>query len=157
PVHVTMVELLFSGASSMRRTILSLAAILVFTFQMVGDEAPRRPGPTATGFLLPNGWTISPAGKQVTLTDLPLNIIALADGKHALVGTSGYNRHELSLVDLSTEKVVSQENVRQSWFGLAMTPQEDKVWWSGGGYGQLHTFSLKNGKLERTSKAEPAP
>src|SRR5581483_6219073 len=75
PVHVTMVELLFSGASSMRRTILSLAAILVFTFQMVGDEAPRRPGPTATGFLLPNGWTISPAGKQVTLTDLPLNIV----------------------------------------------------------------------------------
>ena len=57
--------------------------------------------PTGRGFLLPNGWTISPAGDQVGLTDLPLNILPLADGRHALVGTAGYNAHQLSLVDLA--------------------------------------------------------
>ena len=31
---------------------------------------------------------------------MPLNIIPLADGRSALVATSGYNKHELSLVDL---------------------------------------------------------
>ena len=47
----------------------------------------RYPGPTENGYLLPNGWTISPAGEQVTLTDLPLNILPLADNRHAVVGT----------------------------------------------------------------------
>ena len=93
------------------------------------------PGPTDKGFLLPNGWTITPAGKHVTLTDLPLNIIPLKDGNHALVATSGFNQHELSLIDLTTLKVVDQQIVFQSWFGMALAPQEDKVWWSGGGAG----------------------
>ena len=76
-------------------------------------------GKTDRGFLLPNGWTISPAGDQVTLTDLPLNIIPLADGRHALAASSGYNAHNLVLVDLSTKAIVATETVRQSWFGMA--------------------------------------
>src|SRR5437899_3318766 len=84
----------------------------------LAQDKPSQPGPTDKGFLLPNGWTISPAGQHVTLTDLPLNIHPFADGKHALVASSGYNRHELSLIDLTTRKIVSQGTVRQSWFGL---------------------------------------
>jgi YVTN family beta-propeller protein len=124
---------------------------------VVAQEKPARPGPTEKGFLLPNGWTITPAGKQVTLTDLPLNIIPLADGKHVLVATSGFNKHELSLIDLKTQKRVSEASVRQSWFGLAVNAAEDRVWWSGGGANMLHTFSLKEGALTRTSEAEPEP
>ncbi len=141
----------------MIRHALSLVLLVGVVFLALAQDKPRFAGTTEQGFLLPNGWTLTPAGKQVTLTDLPLNIIPLSDGKHALAASSGYNRHELSLVDISSQKIVSQETVRQSWFGLALTPQEDKIWWSGGGYGQLHTFNLKDGKLERTSKAEPAP
>jgi YVTN family beta-propeller protein len=120
-------------------------------------EQPRYPGPTDKGFLLPNGWTISPAGQQVTLTDLPVNIAPLPDGKHALVATGGFNRHELSLIDLTTSKVVARESVRNSWFGLALTTAGDKVWWSGGGADLLHTFDLKAGQLIRTSQREPYP
>jgi hypothetical protein len=32
---------------------------------------------------LPNGWILTPVGKHVTLTDLPLNIIPLGDGKES--------------------------------------------------------------------------
>src|SRR5262245_36813096 len=119
-----------------------------------GDQ-PARPGPTPKGFLLPNGWTITPAGKHVTLTDLPLNIIPLADGKRALVATSGFNKHELSLVDLDGPKVIDQQVVRQSWYGLALTPDEKRIWWSAGGADMLHTFDLRDGKLARTSPADP--
>jgi YVTN family beta-propeller protein len=122
-----------------------------------GDEPARRPGPTAKGFLLPNGWTISPAGKQVPLTDLPLNIVPLADGKHALAATSGFNAHELSLIDVGAGKLIDRHDVRQSWFGLAVAPGQDRIWWSGGGAGMLHTFDLAGRKLTRTSKAEPEP
>src|SRR5438128_1702431 len=122
-----------------------------------GGDPPARPGPTGKGFLLPNGWTITPAGKHVTLTDLPLNIIPLTDGKRALVATSGFNKHELSLVDLAEPKVIASELVRQSWFGLAMTPGENHIWWSGGGINMLHTFDLKGDRLIRTSPPDPDP
>jgi YVTN family beta-propeller protein len=134
----------------------SLAAVLLAA-NAAAEDKPARPGPTDNGFLLPNGWTISPAGKQAPLTDLPLNIIPLADGKHALVATSGYNKHELSIVDLESLKIVDHQTVRQSWFGLAFDPGQDRVWWSGGGSGMLHTYDLKDLKLTRTSPAEPAP
>src|SRR5262249_32647932 len=51
----------------------------------------------------------------------------------------------------------SSETVRQSWYGLALSPEEDHVWWAGGGANTVHTFDLKDGKLSRTSKAEVDP
>src|SRR6187200_3054933 len=40
---------------------------------------PGFPGPTDIGFVLPNGWRLSPAGRQVLLTDLPLNVRSTPD------------------------------------------------------------------------------
>jgi YVTN family beta-propeller protein len=133
----------------------ALGAMLVLTAW--AQDKPRTAGPTEKGFLLPNGWTLTPVGKQVTLTDLPLNIIPLADSKHVLVATSGFNKHELSLIDLNDPKVVANQTVRQSWFGLALSPEADRVWWSGGGGDRLHTFTLKDNQLSRTSPDEPDP
>src|ERR1700754_9617 len=102
------------------------------------SDPMARPGPTKDGFLLPNGWHLTPAGRHVEITDLPLNIHPLKDGRHALVATNGYNRHEVSLIDLKDAKVVAKEWEPQSWFGFAVNKAEDKLWWSGGGGGQLH-------------------
>ena len=121
------------------------------------DAKPAFPGPTDTGFLLPNGWHITPVGRQVEITDLPLNIHPLKDGRHALVTANGFNRHEVSLVDLKEGKVLAAEWARQSWFGFAVSRDEDRVWWSGGGNGYLHTFDLKDGQFTRTSKKEINP
>jgi YVTN family beta-propeller protein len=110
---------------------------------LLADEPkPVFPGQTEKGFLLPNGWTISPAGKQIVLTDLPLNIIPLTDNKHALVGTAGYNSHRLSVINFSTGEIVAKEQVIQSWFGLAVAKGEDRIWWAGGGADLLHTYTL---------------
>jgi YVTN family beta-propeller protein len=119
------------------------------------QQQPQFPGPKAKGFLLPNGWTITPAGEQVPLADLPLNIVPLADGRRALVATSGYNAHELTLVDLDAKQKLATETVRQSWFGLALAPGEDKLWWSGGGGAVLHALELKDGKLARVEGRDP--
>ena len=84
----------------MRWRVLAILAILA-TFAATAQVEPKTQfvGPTEKGFLLPNGWTLTPAGKHCVLTDLPLNIIPLADNKTALVATSGFNKHELALVD----------------------------------------------------------
>src|SRR4051794_17972726 len=64
---------------------------------------PGYPGPSAAGYVLPNGWRLTPAGQQIILTDLPLNIRTTPDGKFALVATSGYNAHELTAIELATQ------------------------------------------------------
>jgi YVTN family beta-propeller protein len=135
----------------------ALAATVACPWVLCAEDTPRYAGPTDKGFLLPNGWTITPAGEQVTLTDLPLNIVPLADGRHALTATSGFNTHNLSIVDLVEKKVVANEFVQQSWFGLAVDEKSSQVWWSGGGGDRIHTFALKDNALKRTSEPEPAP
>ena len=111
------------------------------------QESPRFAGPTREGFLLPNGWVISPAGEQIPVADLPLNLLALPDNRHALVATSGYNAHELSLIDLDRKLVVDRQAVKESWFGLASSPEFDRVWWSGGGANVVQPFLLAGNKL----------
>ncbi|MGO9600215.1 MAG: bifunctional YncE family protein/alkaline phosphatase family protein [Isosphaeraceae bacterium] len=106
------------------------------------QEAPRYAGATKTGFLLPNGWVVSPAGQHVIIPDLPLNVLALPDNHHALVATSGFNAHELLLIDLPKQEIKERRTVRESWFGLAATPDRHRIWWSGGGSNVTHRFQL---------------
>ena len=40
-------------------------------------DKPTGPGQTKNGFVLPNGWTLTPAGKHVELTDLAVLYLAL--------------------------------------------------------------------------------
>ena len=137
-------------------SLLVWLAIISVPAMLAGKDKPSQfPGQKETGFLLPNGWTVTPAGEQLVLKDLPLNIIALSDNRHVLVATSGYNAHELTLVDLQSKQPVQTETVRQSWFGVALSPAEDKLWWSGGGGAALHEFRLKDGKLARSDAGDP--
>jgi YVTN family beta-propeller protein len=135
-------------------SLVTLTIILSIHADETGKERPRRPGPTAQGFLLPNGWQITPVGRQIETSDLPLNIIPLPDGRHVLMACSGFNRHELLLIDLAESKIVSRQSAFQSWYGLAIGPDRQKVWWSGGGAMMLHEYDLKGGELIRTSKPD---
>jgi YVTN family beta-propeller protein len=133
-----------------RHTALVVAVTLLglSPVPLMGQDPPRYAGPIEKSFLLPNGWMISPVGKQVPLKDLlPLNVVPVAGGTYVLVATSGYHQHELLLIDLRDHTVADRQTVRESWFGLALAPRSDRLWWSGGGTGRLHSFDLKNGKL----------
>ncbi len=132
--------------------LVSLSLLIVASAQ---DTRPVFPGPNERGFLLPNGWTISPAGKQVVLTDLPLNILPSADSKTAVVATSGFNAHELSRIDLETGGIVSRQVVRQSWYGLAPMPDGKGLYWSGGGAALVHKINDDGKNLAREGDPEP--
>ena len=133
-----------------RRTglIALLTASLCWLSSSRAQEAPRYAGPTKTGFLLPNGWTVSPAGDQVAVADLPLNILPLADNRHVLVATSGYNAHELSLIDLEKKGRRSPGGPRELVRPGRLAPA-DRIWWSGGGANVVHRFELDGPKLTR--------
>src|SRR5262245_52714862 len=99
-------------------SLLLASVSLVWAQDKPTKNPPGYPGPTDAGYVLPNGWRLTPAGQQVILTDLPLNIRTTPDGRYALVATNGYNAHELTAIDLATREKVSVETARQSWFGL---------------------------------------
>jgi len=155
----------------MRRDVLALMLVFVSHFFVIGHvcSQEKKQAGTSVGvvdaktgssqqreaFLLPNGWRVSPVGQQCPLTDLPLNILVSQDGRHALVATSGYNAHELTIIELSTGKRVATEAVKQSWFGLAADSKHGKVWWSGGGNGKIHEFSWSGHTLAAVTHHEP--
>ena len=119
------------------------------------DAEATRPGPIEGGRLLANGWKVTPVGESIALSDMPLNVLLTPDGRYAIVATSGYNNHELTVVDLEARKRVATEAVRQSWFGLAADADRSRIWWAGGGSNVLHGFTRDGETLRRVGDPEP--
>src|SRR5437773_10330966 len=79
------------------------------------------PGPVRGGAtLLPSGWRIQPAGRQVNVGTLPLNLLVTSDGL-VLVTNNGYSDNGVMRVDPSTGTAAWILRVRAAWLGLART------------------------------------
>ena len=115
-------------------------AIYLASATLEAKDKPAEFPAKRNGFLLPNGWTITPAGEQVLLTDLPLNILPLADSRQRWWPPAATTRTNCRWSILENSQSRKPQTVRQSWFGLAITPAQDKLWWSGGGGAALHAF-----------------
>ncbi len=133
-----------------RRLVLALLILTapVISFAQEKSTPGTFPGETAEGFLLPNGWRVTPVGDQVPLTDLPFNIVVTPDSQRAIVTTNGYNAHEISLIDLKTKQRITKASVPQSWFGVAVDAKVERLWWSGGGEQVIHSFAVSASELK---------
>src|SRR5215468_11155958 len=64
------------------------------------------PGRQADGsVLLPNLWSLRPAGRQIELGDFPVNISVHPAGNFAAMLHSGYGKHQIIIVDVPAAKV----------------------------------------------------
>ncbi len=84
------------------------------------------------GYLLPNGWTLTPAGEQIEVGDLPMNIVVEPRGRQAFVLNSGWNEHTVSVIDLVHNRKVQEVPLDRSWLGLTFDPRENRLYVSGG-------------------------
>ena len=94
--------------------------------------AARRlvPGALAGGdILLPSGWRIHPAGRQVVVGTLPLNLVVLGDGSLA-VTNNGFAANGLMGIAPESAAVTWLVPLRAAWLGLARAG--DTLWASGG-------------------------
>ena len=66
---------------SKRVGAIALTILFLQAIPAPAQDSPHYAGPTKQGYLLPNSRTISPAGVQVALADLPLNIIPSRDAR----------------------------------------------------------------------------
>ena len=138
-----------------RCQFLSAALVVIAAAGFASGAPPQTAGPSEKGFVLPNGWVLTPAGHHIELSDLPLNILPLSDNRRVLVGTDGYNRHQLSLIDLTQAKELARESAGESWFGLATSAAQDRVWWSGGGSNRIFEYTIGDKGLTRQAFEPP--
>src|SRR2546427_3081360 len=103
------------------------------------------PGPLPDGStLLPSGWRIRPAGRQVTVGTLPLGLATLSDGS-VLVTNNGYAENGLMRIDPGAGAVIWTQPLAAAWLGLARTGADghDTVWVSGAGTNRVYRFSRR--------------
>jgi YVTN family beta-propeller protein len=97
--------------------------------------------------LLPNGWKLSPAGRSLQLGDLPLNMQLSASGKLLAVTNNGQSVQSLQLIDPKNEQLLDQKVVGKSWYGIAFSHDEKKLYASGGNDNWILAFNIKDNKF----------
>jgi DNA-binding beta-propeller fold protein YncE len=113
-------------------------------------ETPSRvlPGTLPDGRVqLPTQWLLKPVGKQVLLGDFPVNIAVHPKQDYAAILHAGFGEHEVAIVDLKKDKVVSRVSLPQAFYGVAWDPAGERLFASGGEHEVVHRFKFKDGYL----------
>jgi YVTN family beta-propeller protein len=105
---------------------------------------------------LPNQWSLRPAGKQLVLGDFPVNLALHPSGKWLAVLHAGYGDHEIAIVDLKRQKIMTRVAVDQSFYGLCFSPDGRTLFASGGEYELVHAFQFEEGYLFKHKQIEVA-
>ncbi|HUC85818.1 MAG TPA: beta-propeller fold lactonase family protein, partial [Candidatus Acidoferrales bacterium] len=106
------------------------------------------PGRQADGsVLLPNQWSLRPVGTQVELGDCPVNIAVHPGGSYAAVLHAGYSQHEIMVVDLSRQQVVSRTPLHETFYGIQFSEDGRHLYCSGASDEVVHDFSFADGRL----------
>lgn len=126
--------------------ILILTSVILPVFniplqaQLSGDSESHR-------VLLPNGWSLSPAGKTLNLGDLPLNIAVSPSKKLAAITNNGQSDQSIQLVDIEKEIVVDSVPIGKSWLGLTFSGNGKYLYASGGNDNIILRYSIENNQL----------
>jgi len=100
-----------------------------------------------TPVVLPNGWSLSPAGRQFPLGDLPLNIAVSHDGKRMAVTNNGQSIQSIQLIDPAAEKVLHTLVIPKAWYGLAFSDDDKSLYVSGGNDNRINQYNITENKL----------
>ena len=138
----------------MKKLITCITA-LAFAFQAFAQT----PGKIAqTGqVLLPNGWKLSPAGRSLPLGDLPLNIQLSASGRLLAVTNNGQSTQSIQLIDPKNEKLLDEKVIPKSWYGLAFSRDEKKLYVSGGNDNLIMVYGIADHKFGTPDTIKLAP
>ncbi|WP_375444861.1 bifunctional YncE family protein/alkaline phosphatase family protein [uncultured Fibrella sp.] len=100
--------------------------------------------------MLPNGWSLSPAGRSLEVGDLPLNMAVSASGKLMAVTNNGQSTQSIQLIDAISEKVLHSVVIPKSFYGLKFSRDEKALYASAGNDNQILKYTVANQKLVLT-------
>ncbi len=127
--------------------IFCLTLVLFFPAEVSYAQKIILPGKHNSYTLLHNGWKLTPAGRQVDIGQLPLNMVVTADGKYAITSNSGMRENSLSVVDIKNGKEIQRVVLGNVWYGLAFDQDDSKLFVSGGNNNVVYIFNFNSGKL----------
>ncbi|WP_354360266.1 bifunctional YncE family protein/alkaline phosphatase family protein [Pedobacter sp. UYP30] len=87
--------------------------------------------PHAKSILLPNGWSLSPAGKSLQLGDLPLNIQLSHNHQLLAITNNGQSTQSIQLIDAKSDKILDEHPIKKAWYGLQFSADDKKLYVSG--------------------------
>jgi YVTN family beta-propeller protein len=96
---------------------------------------------------LPNGWKLTPVGKQLPLGDLPLNIAVSPSKKLAAVTNNGESDQTIQLIDLEKDVVLDTIIIGKSWLGLTFSGDGKYLYASGGNDNKIIRYLTTNNHL----------
>ena len=126
------------------KVFILLLLTVIITFQSNAQSLNQIESKRVT---LPNGWCLTPVGKQITLGDLPLNIAVSPSKKLLAVTNNGQSDQSVQLIDAINHRVLDSVTMGKSWLGLAFSSDEKSLYASGGNDNFIVRFSIKNNKL----------
>ena len=102
---------------------------------------------TMSRLTLPNGWSLSPAGRGYLLGDLPLNIAVSNSRKLLAVTNNGQSTQSIQLIDAVSGKMLDNIEIAKSWLGLKFSKDEKFLYASGGNDNWILKYAISNKKL----------
>lgn len=124
-----------------------ILTVILFFFFFPTLLYAQRPGKGEENLLLPNGWSLSPAGKSLSLGDLPLNMAVSPNKKFIAVTNNGYSDQSVQIVDVAKEKVIDSTSIPKSWYGLAWSGDGKTLYASGGNDNRILKYSFNGQRL----------
>ncbi len=117
------------------------------------NPAALWPGHQADGsMLLPNQWSLRPAGKSVELGDFPVNLAVHPNARYSAVLHAGYGQHEVVIVDLTTSEVASRTKLAETFYGLIFSRDGHRLFCSGSSGENIFAFDFAEGKLTNPTR-----
>ena len=96
---------------------------------------------------LPNGWSLSPAGRSLPLGDFPLNIAVSSSQRYIAVTNNGQGKQSIQLIDVKKEKVLDDVEIATSWLGLKFSADEKYLFVGAGNENRILQYAIVNSKL----------
>ncbi len=127
--------------------MIKIYCVILFIFFLFSAKAQQLPGKKT---LLPNGWSLTPAGKSLQLGDLPLNIAVSRTGKFLAVTNNGESTQSIELIDGFHDRMLDSVGIDKSWLGLKFSADENYLYASGGNDNCIWKYAIENSKLVLT-------
>ncbi len=130
---------------AIKSALWTIILVCLLTVRALPQNVLNKPLPGKV--LLPNGWSLSPAGRFLNLGDLPLNIQISNSGRLMAVTNNGQSKHSIQLIDTKTEKILYDQPIGKAWYGIKFSADEKKLYASGANDNIILIYPVIGNKL----------